>query len=131
MIPVTQTRTGPDGNCFAACLASLLETSLWKVTDFHGDGDVFLDQVADFLLPYGLMYLQVPPDDPVLERMFRAGLMAFHIIEGISPRGGPHAVVGLNGEMVWDPHPEDGTGRGLISVECFGILASRCIGPAR
>jgi hypothetical protein len=28
MRPVTQTRTGSVGNCFAACLASILETPL-------------------------------------------------------------------------------------------------------
>ena len=125
MIPVTQTRTGADGNCFAACLASILEIPLRSVPDF-GDGDDFLEQAADFLAKHGLYYVQIPPNDAAFAAMCGAGDI-FHTIEGTSPRGGQHAVVGLNGEMVWDPHPEDGTGRGLVSVECFGLLCDRMI----
>ena len=129
MIPVTQTRTGQEqGNCFESCIASILEIPLWGVPDF-GDDRVFLDRIASFLLPRGLYYVQVKPDNEVLDRMFRAGPDIYHTIEGVSPRGGQHAVVGRNGKMVVDPHPQDGTARGLVSVECFGLICTRMFRP--
>lgn len=126
MIPITQTRTGPDGNCFSACLASILEVPLHVIPEFALDEDLFLDQIQEFLLPHGLFYLQVAPDDPMLEHVFRTG-ETWHTIEGVSPRGGGHACVGLNGEISFDPHPEDGTGRGLVQVEVFGLFCNRMI----
>lgn len=38
---------------------------------------------------------------------FTEALGGYHIIGGPSPRGGGilHAVVGLNGEVAFDPHP--------------------------
>ena len=123
MIPVTQTRTGAQGNCFEACMASLLEVPLSEVPDFGRD-DVFLEKVAGFLEPHGLLYVQIAPHDDVLGVMMKRGDI-FHTIEGRSPRGGQHAVVGCNGHVVHDPHPQDGTGRGLISVDCYGLLCSR------
>jgi hypothetical protein len=121
--PVIQTYTGENGNCFAACLASILEIPLSDIPDFGGD-DVFLDQVAQFLEPMDLYYIQVPVYDGAIERMFEAG-DTFHTIEGTSPRGGQHAVVGCNGVMVHDPHPFDGTGRGLVDIDCYGLICKR------
>ena len=125
MIAVQQTRTGAHGNCFAACLASILEVPLDSIPDF-GEDDEFLEDVADFLAEHGLYYVQIQPEDSAFAAMCASGDI-FHTIEGVSPRGGQHAVVGLCGDMVWDPHPEDGTGRGLVSVECFGLLCDRMI----
>lgn len=120
---VIQSRTGPNGNCFAACLASILDIPLRSIPDFGGDRE-FLGNIAEFLKPRGLLYVQVPPDDVVLKTMFSTG-ETLHTIEGRSPRGGQHAVVGCNGRMIHDPHPQDGTGRGLVTVECFGLLCQR------
>jgi hypothetical protein len=128
MIPVTQTRTGANGNCFAACLASILEVPMHVVPDFGGD-DVWLGNAQSFLAGFGLYYIQVPPDDPALWNAFTSGEV-FHTIEGTSPRGGQHAVVGRNGEMVHDPHPQDGTGRGLVDVDAYGLLCARMLRPA-
>jgi len=127
MIQVTQTRTGPQGNCFSACLASILEVPIHVIPDFGGD-DVFLFNVQAFLAQYGLYYVQVESDDAAVEAAFNQGEV-LHTIEGTSPRGGQHAVVGISGEMVWDPHPEDGTGRGLVEVDCFGLLCERMSRP--
>ncbi|HJX53533.1 MAG TPA: hypothetical protein VJ801_12270 [Polyangia bacterium] len=127
MTPVTQTRTGEDGNCFAAALASILEIPLHVVPEFGGD-DVFVANIQRFLAEHGLYYVRVAPDDPALERAFESGDV-FHTIEGVSPRGGEHATVGLNGEIVHDPHPQDGTGRGLVSVDAFGLLCARMSRP--
>lgn len=121
MKPVTQSRTGKDGNCFSACLASILEIPLAKVPEFGGD-DVWLQNVQRFLGAKGMYYVQVPAlAEETLATAFAAGYV-FHTIEGVSPRGGLHACVGRNGRLIWDPHPQDGTGRGLVSVECYGLL---------
>lgn len=125
--PVEQTRTGPNGTCFQACLASILEIPVWEVPDFSTDDDLFLQQVQEFLATKGLYYVQVPPDEPTVVAAFKQSLgPAYCTIEGTSPRGGQHAVVGDRGVMVWDPHPKsDGTGQGLVSVQCFGLLCKR------
>jgi len=52
------------------------------------------------------------------------------MIEGKSPRGGLHAVVGRNGKIVHDPHPQDGTGRGLVRIDNFGLICARMNGGA-
>jgi hypothetical protein len=65
-------------------------------------------------------------DDPMLKVMFRHG-ETYTTIEGISPRGGQHACVALNGRLIWDPHPEDQTGRGLVKAEVYGLLCARMV----
>lgn len=114
MIPKVQTRTGtPNGNCMAACLASVLETQIPEfgvnVTD-----DEFYANMAEWLAEQGYRYRERPVSGTKPK--------GYHLILGISPRGGRHAIVGKDGEPVWDPHPEDGTGRFLASRDAFGIL---------
>ena len=112
MIPVTQTRTGePDGNCFATSLASVFETS---IPEFDLPGTDYWANVDDWLRSRGCSYRQEPITDPAPR--------GWHLIEGLSPRGGQHAIVGYNGRMVHDPHPQDGTGRGLVRPERWGVL---------
>ena len=121
-IPVSQTRTGQEhGNCMAASLASILECPISDIPEL-GDDEDFLFNIQRFLEPLGLYYVQVKPDDPILEIAFRTGEV-LHTIEGVSPRGGMHAIVGLNGAPLWDPHPPHNGG--LVSVECFGLLCAR------
>jgi hypothetical protein len=126
MIPVQQTRVGAGGNCMAAAISSILEIPLWEVPEFSHDDDQFLMDVQEFLASRGLYYVQVPPDEPTVKAAFRQSLgPAYHTIEGTSPRGGQHAVVGDRGLMIFDPHPQDGTGRGMVSVQCYGLLCKR------
>jgi hypothetical protein len=126
MTPVTQTRVGEKvGNCFAACLASILNLEMADIPEFSTDEDLWLNDIQEFLATHGLYYVQLPPEEPTLLAAFEHGTL-FHTIEGTSPRGGQHACVGENGELVWDPHPDDGTGHGLVHVECFGLLCARC-----
>lgn len=124
MTRVTQTRTGENGNCFAACLASIFDLPMESIPDFEVTEPGWLGRVAEFLELLDLYYVQVDTDDAMLAEMFRYG-RTYTLMIGVSPRGGLHAVVALNGEMVHDPHPQDGTGRGLVKVECYGLLCSR------
>lgn len=97
----------------ATSLASVLET---QVPEFgvNVDDDEFYANMAEWLAEQGYRYRERP--------VTGSGPKGYHLILGKSPRGGRHAIVGKNGEPVWDPHPEDGTGRFLASREAFGIL---------
>jgi hypothetical protein len=115
MKPVMQSRVGEDGTCFLACLASIFEVPESDIPDFEGDGDdEYWSQVQDFLGSQGLKYRRVPitGKKPV----------GYSTIEGISPRGGLHACVAKDGVLVHDPHPQDGTGRGLVEPRYYGLL---------
>lgn len=128
MIPQMQSRTGKNGRCLNACLASILEIPEAQVPDFGKDWEA---DVAKFLATFGLYYVQIPKDDSLLKVMFNpAHGEVWSTIEGISHRGGPHACVARNGELVWDPHPVglDGSQPGLKSVENYGLLCSRMRG---
>lgn len=125
MKPLTQTRIGhPNGNCMAASLASVLET---PIPEFGVDVPeaVFFRNLDRWLAKRGLRYRQVPID----RENPPAG---WHLIEGTSPRGGQHAVVGKNGKFVHDPHPVwDDPRRGLAREERWGILEPISRGTAR
>ena len=112
MRKITQSRIGENGTCFRACIASLLDLREADVPDFK---DANQDPgVNPFLRQYGLRYEEVPVGD--LE------LTGLHLALGTSPRGGQHAVVCKDGKLLHDPHPQDGTGRGLVKVERYGLL---------
>jgi hypothetical protein len=116
MIPVTQSRTGEDGTCFRACVASILEVPEDAVPDFGasgGDGAWWRD-IQDWLGGAGYAYRRAPVDG--------ARPVGWSTIEGISPRGGMHACVAKDGELVHDPHPQDGTGRGLVEPRYYGLF---------
>jgi hypothetical protein len=109
VIRQTQSRTGERGTCFRTALASMLNLRENQVPDFP---EANLDPgVNKFLRQYGLRYEETD-DEPV----------GLYFMLGLSPRGGQHAVIGENGKRVMDPHPQDGTGRGLKRVERYGVL---------
>ena len=114
MLKLTQSRTGDHGNCFATALASILET---KVPEFGLDvsEDTYWANVDKWLARHSLKYGRVP----IVRGMEPVG---YSTLEGISPRGGLHAVVAFNGKIVWDPHPIDGTKHGLTEPKWYGIL---------
>jgi hypothetical protein len=122
LIPQMQSKVGElEGRCFEACIASLLEIPEYTVPDWPRDKEAFREAVQHFLREYGLFYIQIAEEDALMFDAFASGDV-WHVIEGISERGGPHACVGLNGKLVHDPHPG---GHGLVSVECFGFLTNR------
>lgn len=123
MRPVTQSRVGEDGTCFRACIASILNLDEAQVTDFDGPRrflhdvqgmDDYWANVEGFLATKGLSYRRVPVDGrkPI----------GYSTIEGVSPRGGLHACVAKDGVLIHDPHPQDGTGRGLVEPRYYGLL---------
>lgn len=100
MKPVDQTTFGHGkGNCFSACVASVLERRLEDVPYFMSRGDAWFEYLVEWCAEQhiGVEFsteFPAPPDRHV-------------IIGGVSPRSGKgHACVALNGEIVHDPHPD-------------------------
>lgn len=125
MKPIHQTLFGTGtggvrGNCFAACIASILEMPLEEVphfcnhADWRGAANAWLKRFdlfyVDFLLP-GDMRDELVSD------------WGYHVISGMGPRGIRHSVVGLAGKMVYDPYPGGG---GLVGDDFeYGLLVSK------
>ncbi|MGE4399373.1 MAG: hypothetical protein AB7D29_07620 [Campylobacterales bacterium] len=113
MIPVRQTKFGvPHGNCFSACVASMLEMDISEVPDFVPQyGDQWLEHFREWLVPKGLDYFETWPKD-IIEYLPKGHMIA----TGKSPRGDfNHCVIVKTSEphenldLVWihDPHPDN------------------------
>lgn len=108
------------GDCERAVIASLLDKPIATVPNFNqiarGDATIYWEEIHKYLLPLGYAYLTLPyrhggaffgvPSD--LEDK-----VLYHGMSGRSPRDPAtfHAVVGCNGKVVFDPHPDD---RGIL-----------------
>lgn len=108
MKPVVQTITigdgsGRPGNCLQAAVASLLDLDLGHVPHFV-EHDDWLERLVDFGAERGYRVA------------YRAHPVAFGLAFGRSPRNAAHAVVCLDGEIVWDPHPSRD---GLVSISNY------------
>ena len=108
MIPITQTiQHDPDnninGNCFSAVLASLLHIPIEDIPVFSSE-ESWLCQVNHFLQKYNLCYIQVNGLKEVIRDTCITGM--YHEIGGTTNRADClHAVVGLDGDQFFDPHP--------------------------
>jgi hypothetical protein len=123
---ITQTRFGTEGNCFQACIASIMEMPLDEVPDFVNKNDAWRQAFEIWLQKYGLSLcvIEVGNVDGVRSVM---GLppTGWCIILGPTDRGF-HAVVGWCCESVvyerFDPHPSR---NGLQQYDCvisFGVM---------
>lgn len=106
MTPVMQsklyTKDGiHNGNCLAACLASLLDMPLWMVPPFddmfgRDDWRIRMNEWLAFL-GYQLIRLEEHQVDKLPE---------YYIASGYSQRNVLHAVIYRKGELAHDPHYE-------------------------
>ena len=112
MQKIVQSRVGEDGTCFRAAMASILNLREQDVPDWPQSNQD--SGVNPWLQRRGLKYSEVPASDPAP--------IGLHLALGTSPRGGQHAVIMRDGALVHDPHPPDGTGRGLVDVSYWGVL---------
>lgn len=103
MIPVDQTKFGlPDGDCFAACVASLLEMPLSEIPNFNKPTeDAWWFRFGEWMRVRGW--------HPVMLDNGGAGPgiagPCFSLVGGDSPRGVLHQTIWKDGRMVHDPHP--------------------------
>lgn len=112
MIGVKQTQFGTNGNCWEAVMASILECPLENVP-FWKDKFWFLKYHQWLWKNYGLDLIFLNPQHKPSK------LAGYHEISGKSERGLLHSCVGFNGEIVFDPHPDD---TGLVSIEGYAVL---------
>ena len=105
MKPIDQTGYIPyvDGNCFSACIASILEIPLEDVPLFHSDegtnnwGDKFIKWCEDNDIEWTYYDVADTGEDWHPE--------GYSILSGKSPRGDwLHSVVALDNDIVHDPH---------------------------
>lgn len=107
---------GQHGDCFLACLASLLEIeldqvpNLWKM--YGTSGTSWFVGLNKWLgETYDLAYLEFQMVNRDVWRSFRDLNVdiGFHIISGPSPRleNVNHAVIGFNGLPYFDPMPDE------------------------
>jgi hypothetical protein len=137
MIPITQDQFGEEGNCMAACVASILELSLDQVPNFaagNNSSGAWFPKMWDFLYPRGFeivpYYLsgRVNPDDtPLPDEVLNFLDLPEHLLKvhpyylqcGPAARGFSHATVGRGGLIVHDPHPSRA---GLIKTDHYLFL---------
>lgn len=111
MKPVYQTiLDGQDGDCMAACIASLLELPIDQVPNPHTT--TWWDDWQAWLKQRGLYLVEAIGADWMPP--------GWGILVGTSPRGDwQHACVALNGEIVHDPHPDGG---GVAQRTAYDLL---------
>lgn len=112
MIPVHQTRFGAEGNCYAACIASIFEVPLADVPQCRSDELLSVEAwedyherlERDFFKPRGLYQTRgaAYTGDGVLYRPPGYSILCIET-PGVV---GAHAVVCLNAEIVFDPSPD-------------------------
>lgn len=133
MKPVTQTRFGdPEGNCFASCVASILECSLADIPDLNDQPKDrnWLEWFNEGLASkgVGVFYAEASSETPFNGYIPNGG---HFIANGPGPRGLKHSVVmrALSGtldpdgsvmsqtnELAHDPNP---SGEGILKVSSF------------
>lgn len=117
-MPTTQTQEGfPYGDCVRASYAALFGVPIEAIPRFDPaslkTGETQHDKERRWLRSLGLDLMDVRPDE--------AGdtVLGEHLISGLSPRGFGHRCVGVNGRVVWDPHPSRA---GLVEVWSIGLI---------
>lgn len=114
MKPVDQTTFGfPGGNCFSACVASLLGLNIEDVPYFMGwteeEGKDWYERFAKWLALRGFYPINLRA------RAEEWAPQGFYILNAGSPRGDfSHSVVARGKEIVHDPHPSRS---GLVRLE--------------
>lgn len=134
MLPVRQTRFGKgDGNCFNACVATLLSLPIEKV-DVIWNKDNWLKQLDEILHPLGFCFIEWDWDNDA--KPWHWVGTCYMIATGDGLRGCKHSVVvrhyiADDGKHCivnhWDPHPQEAF---LEKVDYVGVLFPHWEGQA-
>lgn len=123
MKPVMQTETGDSGNCFSACLASVLELPIEEVPNFfHGEDkspEAWWRRARAWLETQGFGIVCMTVDSDHHDPLHWYHPDAYLIVAGKSERGRDHAIVCRGGRMIHDPHPSQ---TGIIRPESVDLL---------
>ena len=106
MKPVMQTKFGEEGNCFSACVASMLELETDEVPIFYQTSPAswWID-FTNWLKDYGYF--------PIHDSRHHV-YPIFHIASGTAKRGFEHAVIYKGDKLAHDPYPG---GKGFVDSE--------------
>ena len=113
-----------NGNCFQACVASVLELPLEDVPNFCAeDQDEWLRNYNEWLRPRGLGVIHVITDACSDSNIIISEFTAGYHIAGVEPtKGEKHAVVIHNGIIVHDPHPRQNAFKlPIIDIQLFTV----------
>jgi hypothetical protein len=110
----------PEGDCFAACVASILEVGLGEVPSFNEPiEDLWWQKFQAWLTARG--WAAVMYDRPISDLR-----LCWGIAGGDTSRGIKHAVIFRDGVVEHDPHPSR---EGLTKFDDYTYLVA--IDPAR
>lgn len=129
MIPVDQDQFGKgNGNCWSACIASILERPLADFKFFH---DLYLIYGRAVDAGEAVSVEMIDAHRLELERLTHHGIfrggdeyrqmvpIGFSIASGMSPRNVIHSCVASYGTIVHDPHPDR---LGLLDIRYYEVL---------
>ena len=109
MIPIHQTTFGGPaappadrGDCFSACLASILEIPLAEVPRFCELEDDWQPHICEWLKQYGFAYVDVDVTEYTVDALLPH--LGYCVMTGMSSRGHRHCVVGDGRAFKHDPH---------------------------
>lgn len=116
------------GDCWAACVATLLELALADVPNFCGDhADDWFQHFCRWLKArdLGAVYQRLPTLSDVEAHLAHAREFAPFVpwIAGGMSRRGPHACVYLGDQLLHDPYPHGRTGLHRIEDAVFLVRA--------
>lgn len=103
------------GNCFAACIASLVEVPLNYVPNIEELFECYpwFDVLCAWLEEQGFEFISSTKDE--CEKTDR-----YYMVSGKSPRGNfNHIVIYQYGKMIHDPHPDH---TGILTEEIYEYL---------
>jgi len=112
MIPVNQTICNfKNGNCFSACIASILELPLVEIPNFMQDGEEKFDyHVEQFEKDFGIGIVDFDYTNQIESLPDFIILMKNRYLVATSPsprnKNYNHATVWYNGNLAHDPHPD-------------------------
>lgn len=126
MIPVYQTMTVANdgcGNCFNACVASILELPLRDVAQIHPKDKRYWGPWREWFAARGLALVERSAANPPKGWSIACGPGFRTYPEDHEKAGLPisHACVAFNGEVLHDPFPG---GKGLVEIQYFWALES-------
>lgn len=103
MIKIYQTKFGKEGNCFPACLASILEIPIEGIPNFQSENGEWYFNYKKWFRRRGLDLLALNGNSWPKD-MIGYCPQVYAIVSGKTPRGLDHATVYLGGNLVHDPY---------------------------
>lgn len=122
------------GDCYRACIASILELPLEEVPHFMqidvDTKEYYLGHVQNWLLEKGMFMMSLPEEiNEYYKWIIDEKYPGYVIASGVSPRQPEgktlhHAVVMKSGKIVHDPHPSR---EGLVGEPLHYEIIVRCL----